>query len=285
VKFVAPGYSSQWYNNKSSASDADPVTVNAGNPTLHINANLVPYQKLIGANDATAAGSQAGNLLALDKWVAGSTGSVCQVRVKSGAGSNIKVAIYADNAGEPGTLLNANNAGTAVTAGIWNTISIPSTPVVAGTTYWLGFISEGTCTGYVATGGTMRYKTNVTYASYSFPNPAGAEFTQLTGYYHQLAGWGTPPPVPPATTFITPGTAITFKWSAADSADNYHLQVNTLSDFNGTDVFNAEVGNVTVREVTGLTPGITYYWRVKAGNIAGWSDWSTTASVLSSMVP
>jgi phosphodiesterase/alkaline phosphatase D-like protein len=45
-------------------------------------------------------------------------------------------------------------------------------------------------------------------------------------------------------------------------------------------MLNAEMGNVLYREVTGLTAGTTYYWRVKAGNSAGWSGWSTTGSML-----
>jgi hypothetical protein len=251
-----------------------------------VSVNSLPVNKLIGSNDATATGSQAGNLLALDKWVAGSSGTVTQVRVKAGAGSNIKVAIYADNAGEPGALLNANNSGTAVAPGIWNIVSIPSTPVVAGTAYWLGFVSSGACAGYVASSGTtMRYKTGITYAGFSFPNPAGAGFTSYTSAYHLLAGWGIPPAVPLATTFITPGTALTFKWGAVDRATSYHLQVNTLAGFNGTDMLNTEVGNITTMEVIGLSPGATYYWRVKAGNAAGWSGWSATRSIMASTAP
>jgi hypothetical protein len=34
------------------------------------------------------------------------------------------------------------------------------------------------------------------------------------------------------------------------------------------------------QQVTGLANGTTYYWRVKAGNAGGWSDWSTTRSVI-----
>jgi len=94
-----------------------------------------------------------------------------------------------------------------------------------------------------------------------------------------------PPEPPDAPTPVSPGTSITFKWNASSGATKYHLQVNTQSDFLGTDVFNAEVGDVTTYEVTGLTVGTTYYWHVKAGNDGGWSDWSSpTRSVLASQV-
>lgn len=129
----------------------------------------------------------------------------------------------------------------------------------------------------------MAYK-QVAYSGFSFPNPAGTGLA--TGSYFSIAqGWGTPPPIPLATTFITPGTALNFKWGAVDRATNYHLQVNTLPAFNGTDIFNAEIGNITVREVSGLMPGTIYYWRVKAGNATGWSGWSTTGSILAGTVP
>ena len=100
----------------------------------------------------------------------------------------------------------------------------------------------------------------------------------------EYSGEDTEPPNAP--TLVSPGTSITFKWNASTGATKYQLQVNTTSDFSGTDAFNAEVGDVTTYEVTGLTTGTTYYWRVKAGNAAGWSDWSSpTKSVLPSQVP
>jgi hypothetical protein len=215
-------------------------------------------------------------MLTLDKWIDESSGTLTRLRVKAGDGSNIKVVLYADNGGEPGDLLNAHDTGTTVIAGIWNTVRIPSTPVVVGTAYWLGFISEGICMGYVAGSGTMRYKTNVSYCGYVIPNLAGTGFISLTGYYHQAAGWGTPPPIPLATAFITPVTVVTFKWGAVDSEYKYHLQLNTSSEFSGTDLFNREVGHVTLQEVIDPSLGTTYYWRVKAGNDAGWGSWSST---------
>jgi len=95
-----------------------------------------------------------------------------------------------------------------------------------------------------------------------------------------------PPEPPDAPTPVSPGMSITFKWNASSGATKYHLQVNTESNFTGETKFNAEVGDVTTYEVTSLTLGTIYYWRVKAGNDGGWSDWSSpTRSVLASQVP
>ena len=50
-------------------------------------------------------------------------------------------------------------------------------------------------------------------------------------------------------------------------------------------MFDAEVGNNIVKEVTNLTIGTTYYWRIKAGNDGGWSNWSSVRSVVVADVP
>ena len=176
------------------------------------------------------------------------------------------------------------STSTPVVAG-WNQISITSTPVTAGTAYWLAFISDSRCVGYIVPGGIGRYR-SASYSGFTFPSSAGSGFSSWDGY-HLIAGWGTttPPTPPEPPSLLSPGTAVTFKWGTAERATTYWLQVNTQSDFNGTNLFNAEVGNVTTQEVTGLSLGITYYWRVKAGNSAGWGPWSAVRSVLADTVP
>ena len=126
----------------------------------------------------------------------------------------------------------------------------------------------------------------VTYSTFTFPNPAGTGFGSAV-VTRFMAGYGTTTPTlpPDVPTPISPGTAITFKWSASTGATKYWLQVNTSAEFTGANMFNAEVGNVTSQEVTGLSLGTSYYWRVKAGNNTGWSNWSTVRSVLVNTVP
>jgi hypothetical protein len=43
-------------------------------------------------------------------------------------------------------------------------------------------------------------------------------------------------------------------------------------------MYDSELGNVTSQEVTGFSIGTDYYWRVRAGNDSGWSDWSSVRS-------
>jgi len=245
----------------------------------------VPLQKLLGTDDAVAIGPVGASYLLMDRFAAVAMGNVTQIRVKCTTAGSVKVALYTDSTGSPGTLINANNTGASVIAG-WNNISIPSTAVTLGTNYWIAFNSSVNCVGNSAfTGGALLYRA-FGYST-DFPASAGTGFTNYPGYHSLVAGWGvvTPPTLPDAPSLLSPGTAITFKWGASTGATTYWLQVNTASDFTGTNLFNAEVGNVTSQEVTGLSLGTAYYWRVKAGNSGGWSPWSSVRSVVSSTVP
>ena len=242
-------------------------------------------EKFIGAaSDDPGSNGHANNYLCLTRYQAEASGNVVEIKVKlkSGTSCNVKLAIYADSSGAPGNLLNSTS-GHACTEG-WNTISISSTAITSGTYYWLAVMMDGYDMVMYNTSGTMRYKA---YAfANAWPDPAGAGYS--SGAYHSaIAGWGStvPPTAPDPPTLVSPGTAITFKWNASSGATKYHLQVNTLANFTGTDLFNAELGDVASREVTGLSLGTTYYWRVKAGNDGGWSDWSSVSSVLAAEVP
>jgi hypothetical protein len=263
------------------------VADSASTPTTDIQALTItvtlPVNRLIGAGDVAPSANFTPNYLALSRWTATASGNLNQVRVKCGAAGTVKVALYADSAGAPGALLGANNTGQAVVLG-WNTINLSSpVTVTSGTAYWLAVNSDVACTNYVAGSGTMVYKA-VSYSG-SFPDPAGSGFTP-GAYYSISQGWGTPPSAPViAPALLSPGTAITFQWGAVESASRYHLQVNTSSELSGTDLFNSEVGNVTLREVAGFSLGTTYYWRVKAGNDVGWGPLSPVRSVITNTVP
>lgn len=65
----------------------------------------------------------------------------------------------------------------------------------------------------------------------------------------------------------------TFTWDAVPGADNYEIEVNTASDFSGTDIYtNTNLGNVTTFTLDDPTNTIqdnqTFYWRLRAKNIA-----------------
>jgi hypothetical protein len=240
--------------------------------------------KFIGAaSDINDNGYHIANMICLTRFQAEATGTVTEIRIKAGASGNVKVAIYGDSSGNPDTLINSTGSS-AVSAG-WNTISITPTAITEGTYYWLGVkTSVINAARYNNQSGTMWYKTSIPFAN-AWPDPAGTGYS--SGAYHTaLAGWGTTtpttPPNPPNP--ISPGAAIILKWGAPNGATKYQLQVSTISSFTTT-VFDADVGNNTSQEVTGLSFGTIYYWRVRAGNNGGWSNWSTTISFTVNQVP
>jgi hypothetical protein len=145
-------------------------------------------QKLIGS-DTPGNSDTAANRLILGRFRATKTGNITQMRVFSRAGGHVKVAVFADKSGSPGTLLGANNTSTPVTAGQWNTVSLPSTGVILNSYYWLAAANDvAGATSFNATGtGTSKGKA-ITFSSFTFTsNPTG-----LTGYTYEraFAGWG-----------------------------------------------------------------------------------------------
>jgi hypothetical protein len=233
-------------------------------------------QKLIGANDAVCSGPAGAGYLCMCRFLPTQSGDMTQFRLKVSAPGNVKVAVYSDSSGSPGTRLNAVNTSTPVVAG-WNTITFPSTALTTSSYYWLAFNSETSIVCYNTSAGTLSYKA-LPFSS-DLPASAGTGFTS-SGSLGLLAGWaGAVVSSPPGSpTLVTPKTTITFEWSATGGATKYRLQVNTASDFTGTVIFDNAAISTTSQNVA-LTIGNTYYWRVKAGNNAGWSGWSATGSV------
>ncbi len=152
--------------------------------------------KLIGADDGTIDGSVGGTpdytIYCLYKFTAVATGTCSEFRVKVSGNGNVKIAIYADSAGEPGARLAKKDASSAVTTG-WNTLTLEATcEFVNNTAYWLAFASDASIVGYDLTTGVFRYKNvGTTYALWVFPDPAGADFTPTTNTVGFIAGWGT----------------------------------------------------------------------------------------------
>jgi len=91
----------------------------------------------------------------------------------------------------------------------------------------------------------------------------------------------TPPPAvsldtPADGTTDVPATAQLF-WLASPSADQYHLQVSTVSDFSTT-VFDNETLTDLTASVGSLVGETVHYWHVSGINAMGTGDWSPTWS-------
>lgn len=172
--------------------------------------------KLIGT-DTVYTKNSAANYIEVNKYTADFTGTITEIHIRSAVSGNIKVGIYANSSGAPGALIGANNIGTAGTAGQWNIISLPATPVVSGTIYWLAIITDITGAHVQSINpniplGDIKVKSSA-YSS-GLPDPAGTGYTN-SDVALSLAGYGIillkPPSISQSINYGSPKLILTVK--------------------------------------------------------------------------
>lgn len=94
-------------------------------------------------------------------------------------------------------------------------------------------------------------------------------------YYHE-------PPATPGLSYPADGasgleTDLVLSWEKSAGATTYHLQIATDETFTDLVTDDPELNQASSRPGT-LFPNANYYWRVRAGNGAGTSDWSASRS-------
>ena len=98
--------------------------------------------------------------------------------------------------------------------------------------------------------------------------------------------------IPDAHVLITPpdgrvvnSSNVNYSWNASSGATQYHIQVAFDSVFTMLGL-DANIGGATALPVSGFpNDGTTFYWRVKAGNSAGWGPYADPFMFVNGIVP
>ncbi len=111
--------------------------------------------------------------------------------------------LYTNNAGNPGTLLTQGNI-TTITAGAWNTISVPAVSVTSGTSYWIAVL--GTTSGVIhfrdrKAGCTSEASAQTNLTSLPATWSAGPKYTDCP-----ISGYGSTPAASSPILAVSPGT-------------------------------------------------------------------------------
>ena len=170
-------------------------------------------------------------------------------------------------------------------------------PSVAGQIYSIAAVSGASSyTWYVPTGWTItagQGTTSVTVTSGTSGQNGNIQVNAVNGCGTGNGSyqWVTVDPVPSAPGTAAPYspdcTQFTAQWAYTSYATKYFLDVSTNSSFSTfvTGYNNLDVGNVLNYALTGLNPGTTYYYRVRAYSNCGTSPSSATMNSATTASP
>ena len=152
------------------------------------------------------------------------------------AARNVRVGLYSDGGGHPGTLLTSSSVSYP-RAGTWSTVSTSSTSIAAGTTYWLALLS----TRYhlalrVGSSGTCSSQLSAQTSLSSLPSTWRAGQTSarcpVSAYVSGGATVASTPPAPSSPPPQVSGSSVegqtvsssTGSWSGSPSSYGYQWQ-------------------------------------------------------------
>ncbi len=85
----------------------------------------------------------------------------------------------------------------------------------------------------------------------------------------------SPSLINPLNNSVNQPLTINFRWTKLQIALKYKFLLSTDSLFTNV-IINDSLLTDTLRNVSNLNPSTNYYWKVSAGNTAGWSNYSST---------
>lgn len=133
---------------------------------------------LVGRSSTFATNQSSANKFRMGKFQAAASGTAETLGAyiyQEGSGNPFKLAIYADNAGSPGTLLAYTAEFYGVGSIDWEDAALnTSISIVSGTYYWLAFAVKTDAVVYVESGVGTNLSKVIDYSTFSFPNPAGS---------------------------------------------------------------------------------------------------------------
>ena len=165
--------------------------------------------------------------------------------VDTAPNNHARAAIYADNAGSPGTLLSSATAATTVVTAGWNTIPLGTTlTLTPNTNYWLAFKLDGNATQfrYVAGTGTVSSYDSETYSS-NFPASYTSDVTDAALYsvYAPYITVTNTADIQPALSMDGNGN-ITLRPYHNDDDNGYSNGVFNIQDAAGTKLLTMNTG-------------------------------------------
>ena len=207
-----------------------------------------------------------------------------------------------------GTSPNSNISSSTTLSTISSSIANAGTSI-SGTGFTSNWTSVAGATNYYLDVATDVNFTNLVagYSNLNVGNFTSKIVTGLTcgtNYYYQVRAsnlcdtsinsntisvttFNTPNATPANAATSISTSSFTASWSLISQTTAYYLDVATDANFTNlvTGYSNLNVGNVSSKNVTGLTCGTTYYYQVRASNSCGTSVNSNTVSVTTFNTP
>jgi phosphodiesterase/alkaline phosphatase D-like protein len=218
------------------------------------------YYRVLGQNSA---GTQRGSIVSLTTSASASAPTVT---------TSVASSISSTSATLNGTV-NPNGSSTTVFFE-WGT----SSTLATSSTTSSQSIGSGTSSVSVTVNLTALSASTTYYHRIVGQNSAGTSRGSIVGFTTLSGAVPNPPTLSsPADGATNQNTRPTLSWTASTGATNYHLQVAQSSLFSAT-VFDDTTITTTSRQVGPLQNNRTHYWRVRAKNTSGWSEYSTVFS-------